>query len=64
MSIQFDDIDEFHDAVAYFMRHYLTIEVETGCEVHGFNNNTDKLVKGESVIRIKIRDEVISEHVL
>lgn len=64
VSLVFDDIDEFHDAVAYFIRHCLTVEVETGCEVQGFNNNTDKLVKGESVIRIKIRDETISEHVL
>ena len=64
MSLVFDDIDEFHRAVEYFIRYNLTVEVDTGLEVSGFNNNTDKLVKGESVIRIKLSGETVSEHVL
>lgn len=64
MSLVFDDMDEFNRAVEYFIRYNLTVEVDTGLEVSGFNNNTDKLVKGESIIRIKLSGETISEHVL
>lgn len=64
VSLVFDDMDEFNRAVEYFIRYNLTVEVDTGLEVSGFNNNTDKLVKGESIIRIKLSGETISEHVL
>ena len=64
MSLVFDDMDEFHRAVEYFIRNNLTVEVDTGLEVSGFINNTDKLVKGETVIRIKLSGETVSEHVL
>lgn len=64
MSLVFEDIDEFHRAVDYFIRYNLTVEIDTGLEVQGFNNNTDKLMKGESVVRIKLSGETISEHVL
>lgn len=64
MSLVFEDIDEFHRAIDYFIRYNLTVEVDSGFEVSGFNNTTDKLVKGESVIRIKLSGETVSEHVL
>lgn len=64
VSLVFDDIDEFHAAVAWYIKNSLSIEIDTGLDVQGFNNNTDKLLKGESIVRIKLSGETVSEHVL